>query len=181
MNVERTAGVLLVALPVAFNAFFFALARRFDYPDILRRPTAEILGRFEAGGVHLKLLWYGFMLTAVVFAPVAVLVGQVLARERLDVAPTATVIGVLAAAVQFLGLARWPFLVPALARTHVDPSSTPATREAVAVVSLHRYFGIAIGECLGYLLTGAWTTPTTHIPRRLCRVVAGLILPRRST
>lgn len=56
------------------------------------------------------------MLTAVLLVPLAVLLGQVIARDGLDVAPTATVVGVLAAVVQFLGLARWPFLVPALAR-----------------------------------------------------------------
>jgi hypothetical protein len=40
------------------------LARRFDYPDIFRRPTGDILGRFQAEGVSLKLLWFGLMLTA---------------------------------------------------------------------------------------------------------------------
>jgi hypothetical protein len=156
--VERAAGALLILLPLAFNAFFFLLARRFDYPDILRSPTEEILSRFQAGGVGLKLLWYGFMLTAVLLAPLAVLLGQVLARDDLAVVPTATVIGVLAAVVQFLGLARWPFLVPALARVYADPASSPTTREATAVAfeSFHRYLGIGIGECLGYL-TGAWT------------------------
>jgi hypothetical protein len=156
---ERAAGALLIFLPLAFNAFFLLLARRFDYPDILRSPTEDILSRFQAGGVGLKLLWYGFMLTAVLLAPLAVLLGQVLARDGLAIVPTATVIGVLAAVVQFLGLARWPFLVPALARAYTDPASSQATREAttVAFQSFHRYLGIGIGECLGYLLTGAWT------------------------
>lgn len=159
MNIERAAGALLIVLPLAFNAFFLLLGRRFDYPNILRRPTEDILNRFQAGGVGLKLLWYGFMLTAVLFAPLAVLLGQVLAGDGLAVVPTATVIGVLAAVVQFLGLARWPFLVPALARAYTDPASTPATREATKVVfdSFHRYLGVGIGECLGYLLTGVWS------------------------
>jgi hypothetical protein len=159
MNTEHAAGALLVLLPLAFNALFFLLARGFDYPAILRRPTADVLSRFQAGGVRLKLLWYGFMLTAVLFAPLAVLLGQVLARDGLGVVPTAIVIGVLAAVVQFLGLARWPFLVPTLARTYHDPASTEARREAAAVAfeAFHRYLGVAIGECLGYLFTGAWT------------------------
>jgi hypothetical protein len=91
-----------------------------------------------------------------------VLLGQVLARDELEIVPVATTIGVLAAVVQFLGLARWPFLVPALARTYEDPQSTAATREATAVVfdSFNRYLGIAVGECLSYLLTGAWTVLT---------------------
>jgi Domain of unknown function (DUF4386) len=155
VSLEDAAGVLLVLLPLAFNAFFFLLARRFDYPDILRSPTGDILSRFQAGGVSLKLVWYGFMLTAVLLAPLAVLVGLVLARNDLAIVPTATAIGVLAAVVQFLGLSRWPFLVPALARAHADPASSQATREATAVAfdSFHRYLGIG----LGYLLTGAWT------------------------
>lgn len=159
MNTEHAAGALLVLLPLAFNALFFLLARGFDYPAILRRPTADILSRFQAGGVRLKLLWYGFMLTAVLLAPLAVLLGQVLARDGLGVVPTAIVIGVLAAVVQFLGLARWPFLVPALARTYHEPASSEASREAavVAFEAFHRYLGVAIGECLGYLFTGAWT------------------------
>jgi hypothetical protein len=159
VNIERVAGTFLIVLPLAFNAFFLLLGRRFDYPNILRRPTEDILSRFQAGGVGLKLLWYGFMLTAVLFAPLAVLLGQVLAADDPAIAPTAIVVGVLAAVVQFLGLARWPFLVPALARAYTDPASTPATREATKVVfdSFHRYLGVGIGECLGYLLTGMWS------------------------
>jgi hypothetical protein len=153
------AGAFLIVLPLAFNGFFLLLRRRFDYPDILRRPTEDILNRFQAGGVGLKLVWYGFMLTAVLFAPLAVLLGQVLAGDEIAVIPTAIVVGVLAAVVQFLGLARWPFLVPALARAYTDPASTSASREATKVVfdSFHRYLGVGIGECLGYLLTGAWS------------------------
>jgi hypothetical protein len=159
VTLERATGVLLIALPIAFNVFFFLLGRLFDYPAILRRPVGEVLGRFHAGGLRLKLVWYGFMLTAVLFAPAAVLLGQVLARDGLELAPVAATVGVLAAVVQFLGLARWPFLVPALARTYEDPSASSATREATAVVfdSFNRYLGVAVGECLGYLLTGAWT------------------------
>ena len=159
MSIDRSAAALLIALPIAFNSFFFLLGRLFEYPAVLRQPVGVVLGRFHAGGLRLKLTWYGFMLTAVLLAPLAVLLGQVLARDELEIVPVATTIGVLAAVVQFLGLARWPFLVPALARTYEDPESTAATREATAVVfdSFHRYLGVAVGECLGYLFTGAWT------------------------
>jgi len=159
LNIDRVAGAFLVGLPVAFNTFFFLLGRLFAYPSVLRSPVRTILSRFQAGGVRLKLIWYGFMLTAVLLAPLAVLLGQVLARDDLAVVPVMTTVGVLAAVVQFLGLARWPFLVPALARTYQDPDSSETTREATAVIfdALHRYLGVAIGECLGYLFTGAWT------------------------
>jgi Domain of unknown function (DUF4386) len=159
MSIDRAAGAMLIGVPIAFNVVFFALARLFEYPSVLRSPVGSILNRFLAGGRRLKLVWYGFMLTAVMFAPLAVLFGEVLSHDDLHIVPVATTIGVLAAVVQFLGLARWPFLVPALARAHESPDSSPATREATAVVfeSFNRYLGVAVGECLGYLFTGAWT------------------------
>jgi hypothetical protein len=71
------------------------------------------------------------------------------------------VVGVAAALVQALGLARWPFAVPELARRYVaadgpDAASTRTSIELVFAV-LHRLFGVGIGEHLGYLLTGLWT------------------------
>ena len=159
MTLERVTGLLLIVMPVAFNLCFFLLGRRFDYPTILRQPTGEILRRFQAGGTTLKLIWHGFFLTAVAFVPLVILVGQVLAEDDLAVVPLATTFGVLAAAVQFIGLIRWPYLVPYLARTFLDPSSSEATRDAVSVVfqAFHRTLGVAIGEHLGYLFTGLWT------------------------
>jgi hypothetical protein len=61
--------------------------------------------------------------------------------------------------VQFFGLIRWPFLVPYLARAMAEPSTTPARKEAVDVVfqSFNRYLGVAVGEHLGFLLTGFWS------------------------
>ena len=149
-------GILLIALPVAFNVAFAALARAFDYPDILRRPTGEILERFRAGGSRLVTLWWAFATTALAFAPAAVLVSAVLDGNTTVLRLAATV-GVLAGLVQLLGLLRWPFLVPYLAR--VDADASPARREAVDVVfqAFHRYLGVAVGEHLGYLLTGAWS------------------------
>lgn len=148
MSLERITGLILIAIPIAFNPFFFLLGRRFDYPAILRQPTGEILRRFQAGGTALRLTWHGFLLTAVAFVPLAVLMGQVLAEDGLAVAPLATALGVLAGVVQVVGLIRWPYLVPYLARTFLDPASSEATRDAA---------GVAIGEHLGYLFTGLWT------------------------
>ena len=48
MTTEVATGVLLIVLPIAYNVLFTLLARSFDYPDILRRPTAEVLERFAS-------------------------------------------------------------------------------------------------------------------------------------
>jgi hypothetical protein len=159
MTTRVLTGLLLVVLPVAYNLFFTLLARGFDYPDILRRPTDEVLGRFAAGGSRLVLIWWGFAMSAVLFAPAVVLVSATLGDADATVVALATAIGLLAALVQFLGLVRWPFAVPYLARATADPAASPATREAVDVVfqTLNRYLGVAVGEHLGYLFTGLWT------------------------
>jgi hypothetical protein len=56
VSVETVAGLFLLALPVAFNLAFGLLAARFDYPDILRRPDAEVLSGFSAGATGVALV-----------------------------------------------------------------------------------------------------------------------------
>jgi hypothetical protein len=162
MSTATIAGLLLIVVAFAFNAVFALLAARFDYPDILREPTADVLAKFRAGGTSLALLWWGFALTAVLMVPVVVLLSSAISDADPTLITLATTVGVIAAVVQFLGLIRWPFLVPYLARTAADPDASPARREAVDIVfqSFNRYLGVAVGEHLGYLLTGAWTTLT---------------------
>jgi hypothetical protein len=152
-------GVLLIILPVAYNVLYTVLARSFDYPDILRRPTAEVLDRFTAGGSMLILTWWAFALSAVLLAPTAVLVSATFADADPTLLMVATAVGLLAAMVQFLGLIRWPFAVPHLAREMADPTSSASKRDAVDVIfqTLNRYLGVAVGEHLGYMFTGLWT------------------------
>jgi hypothetical protein len=159
MTTQVLTGLLLLVLPVAYNLLYTLLARSFDYPDILRQPTGEILDRFTAGGSRLVLTWWGFAMSAVLLAPTVVLLSATLADANPTILALATAIGLLAALVQFLGLIRWPFAVPHLARLVGDPATTPATKEAVEVTfqTLNRYLGVAVGEHLGYLFTGLWT------------------------
>jgi len=159
MTLSKLTGLLLILLPITFNVIFFLLQRNFEYPDILRKPTDYILRRFNEGGTQLIATWYAFAFTGVLFIPVAILVHQTLASEDTPYMAVATTIGVLAGLVQFLGLIRWPFLVPYLAKTYFEPDATQATRDSIAVVfqAFHRYAGVAIGEHLGFLFTSIWS------------------------
>ena len=112
-------------------------------------------------------------MTAVLFAPLVVLLSQAVSDADATLLAVTTTAGVLAAVVQFLGLIRWPFLVPYLARVLSEPDVTPARRDAVEVVfqSFNRYLGAGVGEHLGYALTGAWSvlagvalTQTSAVP-----------------
>jgi hypothetical protein len=159
VSTEVVAGLFLVILPLAYNLLYTMLARSFDYPDILRRPTDEVLARFSAGGGGLLLTWWAFAMSALLLAPTVVLVSASFSDASPSLVSVATVIGVLAALVQLLGLIRWPLAVPHLARLSTDPATSAGTKEAVDVTfqTLNRYLGVAVGEHLGYLFTGAWT------------------------
>ena len=160
MSVELAAAVLLIGVPIAFNVAFFELGRTFDYPNILREPADVILRRFAAGGTPLVLRWHAMALSALAMVPLSILLAHALDANA-TVSTAAIVVGSAAAMVQALGLIRWPFAVPELARRYVeaDGPNGAAVKESIEVVfaTLHRLLGVAIGEHLGYLLTGAWT------------------------
>jgi hypothetical protein len=161
MTVDVVTALLLIVVPIAFNVAFFELSRAFDYPVILRKEPDEILRRFHAGGSGLILRWEALLLSALLMLPLAALLAVVLgAAPALSV--LSVVVGAAAALVQGLGLARWPFAVPELARRYVAAPDGPegdATRQTIEVVfaTLHRLLGVGVGEHLGYLFTGLWT------------------------
>ena len=160
MEPRVAAAILLIVVPVAFNVAFFELGRAFDYPAILRREPGEILRRFAAGGAGLLLRWHLLFLSALAMTPLAVVLAVVLDAGPV-LTPLSMVVGVMAALVQGLGLGRWLFAVPELARRYeaADGPDGAATRGSIeiAFAVLHRYLGVGVGEHLGYLATGLWT------------------------
>lgn len=181
-------GLALIALPVVFNIVFADLGRTFDYPDILRREPGEILERFRAGGTALVVRWWAFVMVGVAFIPIGVAAPALIAPGS-TAAIVAIALGIAAGLVQAIGLVRWPFLVPELARRYADPDTTPEQRAAIELVfaSVHRLLGVGIGEHLGYLLTGLWSVavsatilagPGEPVPAALAipGIVAGLAL-----
>jgi hypothetical protein len=160
LQIRRLAGLLLILVPVAFTVCFTLLQMLFEYPDILRQPTADVLSKFAAGGSNLIGVWYALTLSAVLFIPLVVLFHQVLAEHAASAAlRVATVFGIVAGFAQTLGFLRWPFLVPHLAQAYLEPGASEAQRAAAAMVfdAFHRYAGMAVGEHLGYLSTSVWT------------------------
>src|SRR5215467_12031152 len=118
MSLETLTALFLVVVPIVFNVAFFELGRAFDYPDILRREPDEILRRFAAGGPGVILRWEALLLSALAMLPLTALVAVALgASPALSV--LSVVVGAAAALVQALGLVRWPFAVPELARRYL--------------------------------------------------------------
>jgi hypothetical protein len=161
MTVELVTALLLIAVPVTFNVAFIELGRAFQYPGILRKEPDEILRRFAAGGPGLLLRWEALLLSALAMLPLAALLAVALGAPPAW-SVLAVALGSAAALVQALGLVRWTYAVPELARRYLAAPDGPAgdaTRETVTVVfsTLHRLLGVGVGEHLGYLLTGLWT------------------------
>ena len=159
-SLRRLTGLFLIIVPIIFSICFTLLQQLFEYPDILRQPTADVLAKFQAGGSSLIAVWHTLTLSAVLFIPLAVLLHRLLREHTSSAAlPVATAFGIVAGLVQTLGFLRWPFLVPHLAQAYLAPGASEAQQVAAATVfeAFHRYAGMAVGEHLGYLSTSVWT------------------------
>jgi hypothetical protein len=157
-KLNKITAATLIFLGVYINIPFSILGIIFDYPNILRQPTGQVLTLFKQGGSTLIATWYAFAIAPVVMILAAKLLQRVLNDEYKNLAPVAGTFGVLAGVFQVLGLIRWVFVVPALANAYTDPISSEASKaSAIAVFQgFHQYAGVALGEHLGQLFTALW-------------------------
>lgn len=152
-------GVLLIITPILFMAAFTMLQINFEYPDILRQPAGTVMQKFSAGGSGLIANWYLMVVSSILFIPISIMLHPYLMHEDTPYMNVATTLGVTAGIVQMLGFIRWPFLVPTLASTYLNPSTSEAIRAAIETtfIAFNQYAGVGIGEHLGYIFTALWT------------------------
>jgi hypothetical protein len=153
MNRKLTA-IALIAAAVLTNAGFTALSSIFNYPDVLKEPTGEVLDRFREHQSSVSLWFAVLAVSAALFWPIAVGIGKLRSDRWMKLAVPA---GIAAAVVQAIGLSRWPLLVPTFAS---DAASTSAATTADAQANFdtaNTILGTVIGETFGYFLTAAWT------------------------
>ena len=143
MNRKFTAALLVLAAVLA-NVAFTALGSIFNYPDVLDEPAGKILASFSENQSAVSGWFLVLALSAALLAPIAIGVGRMSTSRAMGIAVS---LGIAAAAVQVIGLLRWPLLVPGFASDSDTGGFTTA----------HDVLGVAIGETLGYLLTGVWT------------------------
>ncbi|UCH61149.1 MAG: DUF4386 domain-containing protein [Anaerolineales bacterium] len=145
-------GAILVYIP------YTLLVMNFDYPDILRLPTAEILTRFQAGGNSLIYTWLAIAWVGLPLLLGAIMLKRILERENSPFLETATTLGVIGFIVQVIGLLRWVFVVPVLTRLFTDPTTDAVTKTSVSAVfvAVHQYGGVVLGEHLGQFFTIIW-------------------------
>jgi hypothetical protein len=141
---RKLTATLLIIAAVLTNIAFTALGSIFDYPDILKKPTGEILAAFTASQGAVMGWFVVLALSAALFAPIAIGVGRLATNRLMRIAVP---VGIAAAVVQVVGLLRWPLLVPGYA----------STGDVSTFETVHRVLGTLIGETFGYALTAAWT------------------------
>ncbi len=172
-------GAAAIAVAIAFNVPFAILGATFEYPDVLRRPAGEVLDLFAAGGAPLILTWHAFALSALALAPLAFALA--LTRKRVADAPAlaigAAIAGALSALAQAIGLWRWVFVVPGLARVHTDGSASEEAKRAAEHTFdlINQYGGVAIGEHLGQLLLALFVVLLSALQLRERRLISAVL------
>jgi Domain of unknown function (DUF4386) len=153
MNRKLTA-IALITAALFTNAGFAALGSIFNYPDVLKEPTGEILDRFREHQSSVSI-WFAILaLSAALFAPIAIGIGKLRDDRWMRLAVPA---GIAAAVVQTIGLLRWPLLVPGFASDAASTNPATAANARDHFDTAHTILGNVIGETCGYLLTAAWT------------------------
>ncbi len=142
-----TAG-LLIAGAAAVNLAFLGLGAVFDYPDVLNKPAEEVLATFAANQLVISFWFLLLAAGAALLAPIAIRIGRLGTSAALR---ASVPVGIAAAAVQVIGLLRWPVLVPGLAARVGDPGA------AETFDSANLWLGTVVGESFGYALTAVWT------------------------
>jgi hypothetical protein len=143
MTPRRTAAVM-VAAAVLVNLAFTGLGTAFDYPAVLKHPSADVLADFRAAQGVVSAWFLLLALGAALLAPLAIGVGRLSTARAMRFAVP---VGVAAATAQVVGLLRWPLLVPGWA----------AENDVEAFATANRVLGTLVGETFGYLLTALWT------------------------
>ena len=153
MNAKLTASLLILAAVLA-NIGFTALGSIFNYPDVLDEPAGQVLAAFRDHQTAVSGWFTVLALSAAMLAPIAIGVGRLSSQRAMRIAVP---IGIAAAAVQVIGLLRWPILVPGYASDAASANAGVAASARDSFTTASNVLGTALGETVGYLLTATWT------------------------
>jgi len=121
---------------------------------VLDEPAGEVLAVFRDNQSAVSGWFSVLALSAALLAPVAIGVGRLSPQRAMRIAVP---IGIAAAAVQVIGLLRWPILVPGYASDAAGGDAAVAAAARDSFTTASNILGTAVGETLGYFLTASWT------------------------
>lgn len=162
MKTEKLIGLLLIAGALGVFIPYTLLTIIFEYPDILRQDTGVILTKFHQGGSRLILTWWAFAMLGIPLLLAFSMIGQKL-EQKFYHARWVTTIGIIGLVVQIIGLLRWSFVVPILARNYISGNEIIKESTKSSFQMLHQFGGVVLGEHIGQLFTIVWTVMITTI------------------
>lgn len=157
MNNLKSVGILFIVGALGVLIPYTILTLTFNYPDVLRLDTGTILQNFQQGGTPLIFTWLAFGLLGFPLLIGYSILGKIL-EKKVSFAHWITTLGIISGVVQIIGLLRWVFIVPVLAKQYVSVAD-PSVQASIAVGFdvIHQFSGVLLGEFLGQLFTEIWT------------------------
>lgn len=151
------AGGLIALSAALFLAALFTLSAAIQWPQSLRMPAAEVFPMLLAREADVFRGYYFYLLSSLLWIPMFVAVRSALrgadraAHPGRDLFLDLTVsLAALAATFKALGIVRWLFAMPNLARVHEAPGADASVRANATLLydTLNLYAG-KVGEHLG--------------------------------
>lgn len=154
---RRGTAVLIAVHVIALFAGFGVLAAVFDFPEVLRLPSAERLALFRRERAIVQPTYWVLALTGLNQVAIAVFVHRALRARSATLAQLGLVFGVVCGVLQAAGFVRWAILIPYLADEMASADPTTARTIALLEGAFNRYAGMALGEHVANLCLGLWT------------------------
>ncbi len=172
------AAITLIAPFFLMGATVSVLGQAIGWPASLDDPASITLPRLIEQAAAVKLGYGCYLLMALLLIPATAAMS---ARLRLSPAMSGlllTLAGVSALA-KAIGICRWLFAMPQLAKAYLAPGADQATISAV-FEALNAYLG-GIGELLGVgFISGIWTLvigwTLIYAPGRFAKIVGGYVM-----
>ena len=155
MNMQTTRRIAAVSMAGAATlaiAGFTALGSIFEYPQILKAPTDEILAAYRENQSAISGWFLVLAIGAALLAPIGVLLGRIAGGT---LGRWIAGVGIAGATVQVVGLSRWVLLIPGVSDDAAVPALAADARRTFEL--LHFWLGTIVGETIGYALTATFT------------------------
>jgi hypothetical protein len=149
---RRVAALAMTSAALLAIAGFTALGSIFEYPQILKEPTADILALYREHATAVSAWFLVLVASAAMLAPAGWALGRIVGGR---LGRWVTGVGIAAATVQVVGLSRWVLFVPGISDDAADPATAADARATFE--TLHTWLGEALGETVGYALTATFT------------------------
>lgn len=151
---RSTAILLLIEFLLIFLPLII-LGAAINWPASLDEPASANLPLILEQYVGIMAGYSIYLIYSLLFWPVAYLTGRVIVGNDTEniLFRVASGFAALSALARALGIVRWLFAMPVLARLYTDPTVTPELKASISVVyeMLNAYAG-GVGELLGVSL-----------------------------